>query len=85
MEKQHFNINRPPIKLQGSIFPLDHRPDLHVYQYTVDFVPEVAQDRAKMKLFLDLEAIWDICVFDGSSLYVRHKLASDVSVTLLSK
>ncbi len=76
MKKQASIVNgNRPIKLQGNFFRVDHRPDWCIYHYRVDFVPEEAETRAKKKLLKVHAPNLGAYIFDGSSLYVAHKLA----------
>ena len=58
----------------ANFFELIRRPDMHLLQYRVDFVPELDHLGLRKKLVREHEATLGKYLFDGTLLYVIKRL-----------
>ncbi|KAG8453025.1 hypothetical protein GDO86_004730 [Hymenochirus boettgeri] len=73
-----------PVHLMTNLFGLGLQSNWHLYQYRVDFVPELASRRLKTALlFSHEEALGRAKAFDGSMLFLARKI--DTVLKLESK
>lgn len=68
-----------PANLLANYFVLEKRTDWAIYHYRVDFLPEERETRIKKKLLRIHQDTLGAYIFDGSSLYLSHRLNPDVS------
>ena len=64
-----------------NYFNLEQAPDWHLYQYHVDFSPEIVSKKLRIALCCSHEDILGKTkAFDGMTLYLPHKLQDQVTV-----
>lgn len=80
LKKQAVLGNARQVKLASNYFKVEHRPDWAIYHYRVDFKPDDFDTRAKKLLMRPHGQSLGAYIFDGSSLYVSHRLAPDVCI-----
>ncbi|XP_035708527.1 piwi-like protein Siwi isoform X2 [Folsomia candida] len=66
-----------PANLLANYFVLEKRTDWAIYHYRVDFLPEERETRIKKKLLRIHQDTLGAYIFDGSSLYLSHRLNPD--------
>ncbi|XP_052219954.1 piwi-like protein 1 [Dreissena polymorpha] len=69
-----------PIPLKANYFRLEQAPDWHLYQYHVDFKPDVDSKRLRIGLlYSHEELLGPTKAFDGMTLYLPHRLQNTVT------
>lgn len=71
-----------PANLLANYFVLEKRTDWAIFHYRVDFIPEEKETRHKKKLLRAHQNTLGAYIFDGSSLYLSHRLSPDVSCVI---
>lgn len=71
-----------PTRLRANFFQVECQTNWCIYHYRVDFSPDETDTRIKKKLLKAHGDTIGAYIFDGSSLYVSHRLTPDVSVSL---
>lgn len=66
-----------PVKLETNYFLLRKRPTWSLYQYRVDFNPEVDQNRVRKGLLNTHRALLGGNIFDGATLFLTNRLQQD--------
>lgn len=66
------------IQLQANYFCLDRKPDWQIYQYRVDFKPDVPSDRVRKYLVYTQKEMLGGYLFDGTQIFVTKKLEGDI-------
>lgn len=69
-----------PVKLQANYFKLKTRPTWSIYQYYVDFLPDIELRRLKSGILSGHKSLLGGYLFDGKQLYTTTKLRDDRTV-----
>ena len=71
-----------PLSLATNYFRLNQTPEWSLYQYQVDFTPDIEHLRTRRELLnVHREQLGRTRHFNGGSLlYLRHRLPKDVSI-----
>jgi aubergine-like protein len=64
--------------LLANYFILQKRTDWAIYHYRVDFRPDEPDTRQKKAMLRFHQTTLGAYIFDGSSLYISNRIASDV-------
>lgn len=64
------------VSLTTNYFRLLKKPTWSLYQYRVDFTPEIAVERFRKKLLHEQKARLGGFLFDGTCLFITHRLDS---------
>ena len=68
-----------PIEVISNYFKLQSQPDWHLYQYHVDFNPEVDSKRIRQAMMWEQRALLgEVKVFDGMIMFLQKKLPQKV-------
>lgn len=62
------------IRLSANYFQLISRPDMHLLQYRVDFLPDIDHIGVRKALLRNHEAALGKYLFDGTLLYNTNRL-----------
>ncbi|XP_035708343.1 piwi-like protein Siwi [Folsomia candida] len=65
------------VNLLANYFVLQKRTDWAIYHYHVDFLPEERNTRVKKTLLRAHQTVLGAYIFDGSSLYLSHRLSPE--------
>ncbi|WAR02486.1 PIWL1-like protein [Mya arenaria] len=69
-----------PIPLKTNYFGLEQAPDWHLYQYHVDYNPDIEFKKTRIGLlYHHEELLGKTKAFDGMTLYLPHKLQDNVT------
>lgn len=69
-----------PIALSSNCFELVMAPNYMLYQYSVDFSPEVVNKRMRIGLLMNhKDILGDVNAFDGIQLFLPRSLGKKVS------
>jgi len=72
-----------PINLVSNLFKLERAPNFHLFQYRVDFNPEVpSRGMRKSMLKEHQDLVGSIYQFDGMTLFLPIRLEKEVSSSL---
>ncbi|XP_055525211.1 protein aubergine-like [Wyeomyia smithii] len=66
-----------PIMLQANYFRVARNSNENIFQYRVDFNPAVESIRLMHSIIRTLRTILGGYVFDGTQLFIQHKLSTD--------
>lgn len=69
-----------PVTLAANYFILETLPKWNVYQYHVDFEPQIDATLLRKKLFRTHQDKFGQCQFDGAILYTKTKLNADIVI-----
>ena len=68
-----------PIEVISNYFKLQSQPDWHLYQYHVDFNPEVDSKRIRQAMMWEQRhLLGEVKVFDGMIMFLQKKLPQKV-------
>lgn len=71
------------LPIMTNYFKLECAPDWHMYQYHVDFNPQIENKRMRIALlFHHSELLGETRAFDGMMLYLPKRLPQEVSFNL---
>ncbi|XP_054282186.1 piwi-like protein Siwi [Macrosteles quadrilineatus] len=70
-----------PVRLQANYFSLVNKPDWCLYQYRVDFKPEIDASFERKKLLrVQNQNIGGQYIFDGTVMYASHRIGNLIKV-----
>lgn len=68
-----------PLPVSTNYFHLEQGPDWHLYQYHVDYSPEIDSKKMRIAMLHDHdELLGRTRAFDGMTLYMPRKLQNQV-------
>ena len=69
-----------PVEIMSNYFKLLRRPDMHLWQYRVDFIPDIEHMGARKGLVRSHESQIGKYMFDGTLLYAVNKLPQVITI-----
>ena len=71
------------LMLRSNFFELQMAPNYMLYQYSVDFAPDIQNKRFRIALLKDhVDLIGEVHAFDGMQLFLPKKLPDKVSLQI---
>jgi len=76
----HTGKDGTPVEIMSNYFKLLRRPDMHLWQYRVDFIPDIEHLGARKGLVRSHESQIGKYMFDGTLLYAVNKLPQVITI-----